>query len=254
MSRLEGKRAIISGAATGIGAATARRFVAEGAAVAIIDVNEADGQALVAELGAAGAAHFLPCDVGDVSVVQRAVERAAELLGGIDIVFANAGVGTIVVGGTVESIDPERWDLAFNVNARGVYALCRAALPYLRASGKGSIIMTSSASAFTSGERRPSHAYAATKGALISLVHAMAVSYGPEGIRVNALVPGLIRTRLTDDIAAQPGRLQAAIDAIPLRRAGTPDDMASCVLFLASDESSFVTGTFLVADGGQTAT
>lgn len=253
MGRLEGKRAIISGAATGIGAATARRFVEEGATVAILDVNEADGQAVAAELGGAGAAHFLPCDVADVAEVERAVQRAAELLGGLDVVFANAGVGTIVVGGTVESIDPERWDLAFNVNARGVYALCRAALPYLRASGNGSVIMTSSSSAFMGGERRPSHAYAATKGALIALVHAMAVSYGPEGIRVNALVPGLIRTRLTDDIAAQPERLQAAIDAIPLRRAGTPEDMASCVVFLASDESSFVTGTFLVADGGQTA-
>jgi NAD(P)-dependent dehydrogenase (short-subunit alcohol dehydrogenase family) len=253
MPRLTGKLAIISGAATGIGAATARRFAAEGASLAILDLNEADGRALVDELVAAGGrALFLSCDVADVAGVRAAVDRAADELGGLDIVFANAAVGTVVVGGTVESIEPERWDLTFDVNARGVYALCRAALPHLRARGGGSIVITSSSSAFTGTLRRPTHAYAAAKGALISLARAMAVSYGPENVRVNALVPGFVRTRLTQDVIAQPEAYQAALSAIPLRRVAEPEELAACALFLASDDASFVTGAALVADGGQT--
>ncbi len=254
MSRLDGKVAIISGAATGIGAATARRFVAEGARVAIIDVNEQDGMALAEELngGSAGKARFYGCDVADLDGVRDVVDQAAEAFGGLDIVFANAAAGTIVVGGTVESIEPERWDLAFGVNTRGVYGLTRAALPYMRARGGGSVILTSSSSAFIGTSARPTHAYAATKGALISLARSMAVSYGPLAIRVNALAPGLVRTRLTEDIVSTPERLAQAIKGIPLRRYAMPDELAACALFLASDDASFVTGTVLVADGGQT--
>ncbi len=253
MDRLAGKVALISGAATGIGAATARRFVAEGARVAILDVNEADGRALADELDAgAGKASFFACDVSDLDASRRAVDGAAEQFGGLDIVFANAAAGTIVVGGTVESIEPERWDLAFGVNARGVYGLTRAALPHVRARGGGSIILTSSSSAFIGASGRPTHAYAATKGALISLARSMAVSYGPEGIRVNAIAPGLVRTRLTEDILSNPETHDAAIRGIPLRRYAMPDELAACALFLAGADASFVTGTVLVVDGGQT--
>lgn len=253
MGRLDGKIAVISGAATGIGAATARRFVAEGARVAILDVNEKDGRSLAEELSSGSEnVHFVSCDVSDLDAVRSAVDHVARGFGGIDIVFANAAVGTIVVGGTVESIEPERWDLAFGVNARGVYGLTRAALPHLRARGRGSIIVTSSSSAFMGTLARPTHAYAATKGALISLVRSMAVSYGPEGIRVNAIAPGLVRTRLTEDILSDPERREQAISGIPLRRYAMPEELASCALFLASDDASFVTGAVLVADGGQT--
>ncbi len=180
MTRLEGKVAVISGAATGIGAATARRFVKEGARVAIIDMNATDGQALADDLNKAGDfARFFERDVADLDGVRDAVDHAASAFGGLDIVFANAAAGTIFVGGTVESIEPERWDLAFGVNTRGVYGLTRAALPYLRARGSGSVILTSSSSAFIGTSARPTHAYAATKGALISLARSMAVSYGP---------------------------------------------------------------------------
>ena len=253
MGRLEGKFAFISGAATGIGAATARRFVAEGASVAILDVNETDGQALADELaGDTGAARFYACDMSDLDAVQHAVDAAAAAFGGLDIVFANAAVGTIVIGGTVESIEPARWDLAFNVNTRGIYALTRAALPHLRTRGGGSIILTASSAVFIGASGRPTHAYSATKGALVSLARSMAVTYGPENIRVNALAPGFVRTRLTDDIASRPESLQQAIAGIPLRRYAMPDELASCALFLASDDASFVTGSVLVADGGQT--
>lgn len=209
--RLAGKRAIMSGAATGIGAATARRFVAEGATVALLDLNATDGAAVAREIGAA--ASFYACDVADPDAVRAAVDAAAGELGGLNIVFANAALGTVHVGGTVETLDPERWDLAFDVNARGVYALCRAALPHQRA---------------------------------------MAVSYGPENIRVNALAPGFVRTRLTADVLADPARAAAAIAGIPLRRVAEPDELAACALFLASDDASFVTGATLVVDGGQT--
>jgi len=158
----------------------------------------------------------------------------------------------VVVGGTVESIDPDTWDLAFDVNARGVYALCRACLPFLRAAGGGSIVLTSSSSAIIGTRARPTHAYAATKGALISLARAMAVSFGPEQIRVNAIAPGFVRTRLTEDIFSDPGRLEAALSAIPLGRHAEPEEIAACALFLASDDASFVTGCVLVADGGAT--
>jgi NAD(P)-dependent dehydrogenase (short-subunit alcohol dehydrogenase family) len=253
MPRLGGKRAIISGGATGIGAATARLFVAEGASVAILDTNQAGAGELVADMRAAGAMAFsVVCDVGDVAAVELGVGQAIEALGGLDIVFANAAVGTIVVGGTIESIEPERWDLAFDVNARGVYALCRAALPALRASGGGAIVITSSSSALVGQVGRPTHAYAAAKGALTALARAMAVTYGPDNIRVNALAPGFVRTRLTADVVSRPEALAAAIGTIPLRRIAEPEELAACALFLASDDASFVTGTTLVADGGQT--
>lgn len=253
MSRLAGKIAIISGGATGIGAATARRFAVEGASVAVLDVNTTAGRALVQDLNTAGGhGRFYDCDVSNIANVSDAVGLAVRDLGGIDILFANAGVGTIVVGGTVETIDLDHWELAFGVNARGVYALCRTAIPHMRARGGGAIVMTSSSSALVGTESRPTHAYAATKGALVSLTRAMAVTYGPENIRVNALVPGFVRTRLTQDVMSDPARMDAALQAIPLRRVAEPEELAACALFLASDEASFVTGTTLVADGGQT--
>ena len=125
--RLMGKRAIISGASTGIGAATAHRFVAEGASLILLDVNAADGQKLNDDLVARGGqCRFVPCDVGDPELVHQVV--AQEAGGGIDVVFANAAIGTITIGGTIESIEPDRWDVTFAINTRGVYALCRAAL------------------------------------------------------------------------------------------------------------------------------
>jgi meso-butanediol dehydrogenase / (S,S)-butanediol dehydrogenase / diacetyl reductase len=252
MRRLAGKRAVISGAATGIGAATAHRFVAEGASLVILDVNAEEGQQLTDELlSRGGQARFVLCDVSDPDAVRQAVDQEAGT--GIDIVFANAGIGTISVGGTIESIEPERWDLTFAINTRGVYALCRAALPHLRQADGGSVVITSSISAVIGSSHRPTHAYAASKGALLSLVRAMAVSYGPEGIRVNAVLPGFVRTRLTEDVLGPAGSRQATIATIPLRRYAEPEEIANCALFLASDEASFVTGALLVADGGQSA-
>jgi meso-butanediol dehydrogenase/(S,S)-butanediol dehydrogenase/diacetyl reductase len=180
--------------------------------------------------------------------VQRAIDQ--EHGGGIDIAFANAAIGTISVGGTIESIEPERWDLTFAIDTRGVYALCRAAVPRMRESPSGAIVITSSVSALIGTTQRPTHAYAASKGALLSLVRAMTVTYGPDGIRV---LPGLVRTRLTEDELGSAELRQATVATIPLRRYAEPVEIANCALFPASDEASFVTGSLLVADGGQSA-
>lgn len=170
--------------------------------------------------------------------------------GRIDVLFNNAGVGTMVVGGTVETIDLEHWDLAQDVNVRAMYLTSRAALPHLRAAGGGAIINTASVAAFVGRPERPTHAYAASKGAVLSLTRAMAVSFGRDKIRVNAICPGLIRTRLTRDIVAAAARKAAEHQGIPIGRVGEPEDIARCALFLASDDASFITGTHVVVDGG----
>jgi NAD(P)-dependent dehydrogenase (short-subunit alcohol dehydrogenase family) len=253
MGRLTGKTAIITGAATGIGAATARRFVDEGAKVAIFDVDVNEGQKLAEELtGTAGAARFFECNVADPRAVSAAVDLAVLEFNGLDIVFANAGIATAQMAGTVETIDPTHWDLAFDVNTRGVYSVAGAAIPHLREQHGGSIIINASINALVGRESHPNHAYAASKGALVALMRAMACTYGPEGIRVNAIAPGPIRTRLNDDLAAQPEEYAQAVAGVPLGRFGHVDELAASALFLASEDSSFVTGMVLVVDGGKT--
>ena len=170
------------------------------------------------------------------------VDAAVRAHGRIDVLFNNAGVGTMVVGGTVETIDLEHWDLAQDVNVRAMYLTSRAALPHLRAAGGGAIINTASVSAFVGRAERPTHAYAASKGAVLSLTRAMAVSFGRDRIRVNAICPGLIRTRLTRDIVDAAERKAAEHQGIPIGRVGEPEDIARCALFLASDDASFITG------------
>jgi len=181
----------------------------------------------------------------DCAAVVAAAVRAA---GRLDVLFNNAGVGTMVVGGTVETIDLDRWDLALDVNVRAIYLTSRAAVPALRAAGGGSIINTASVSAFRGSVERPSHAYAASKGAVLSLTRAMAASYGRDRIRVNAICPGTIRTRLTADIIERVERDVARL--IPLGRVGEPEDIARCALFLASPDSAWISGTQIVVDGG----
>ncbi len=204
-------------------------------------MNAAEGQQLTDDLiTRGGQARFFVCDVSDADAVQRAVDHEA---GGIDIVFADAAIGTISVDGTIESIEPERWDLAFAINTRGVYALCRTAVPRVRPSRGGTIVIASFVSALIGTSQRPTHAYAASKRALLSLVRAMVVSYGPDGIRVDAVLPGFVRTRLTEDVLGSAELQQATVATIPLRRFAEPVEIANCALFLASDKASFVWGS-----------
>jgi NAD(P)-dependent dehydrogenase (short-subunit alcohol dehydrogenase family) len=248
---LDGKAVLITGAATGIGRATARLFAAAGARLALTDVREAELEQTVSAVRAEGGeAIALVADLARPQDCAAVVEAAARAHGRLDVVFNNAGVGTMVVGGTVETISLEHWDLAQDVNVRAIYLVSRAAVPRLRAAGGGAIVNTASVSAFHGSRSRPTHAYAASKGAVLALTRAMAASFGPDGIRVNAICPGTIRTRLTADIIEGVERETVAGRGIPLGRVGEPEDIARCALFLASDEAAWISGAEIVVDGG----
>jgi NAD(P)-dependent dehydrogenase (short-subunit alcohol dehydrogenase family) len=248
---LNGKVAIITGAATGIGRASALLFARAGARVALVDVREPELARTEADVRAAGGeAMALAADLVQPDDCAAVVTRAVRGFGRLDVLLNNAGVGTMVVGGTVESISLEHWDLAQDVNVRAIYLVSRAAVPALRGAGGGAIVNIASVSAFHGSVDRPTHAYAASKGAVLALTRAMAASYGRDGIRVNAICPGTIRTRLTADIVERVERSAKEGHGIPLGRVGEPEDIARCALFLASDEASFISGAALVADGG----
>ncbi len=247
---LRGRVAIITGAATGIGRASALLFAQAGARLALADVRETELARTVAEVRAAGGEVApVTADLARPDQCAAVVVAAVRAFGRLDVVVNNAGVGTMVVGGTVESIALEAWDLAQDVNVRAIYLVSRAAVPHLRQRG-GAIVNIASVSAFHGSLTRPSHAYAASKGAVLALTRAMAASYGRDGIRVNAVCPGTIRTRLTADIVEGAERAAKEGRGIPLGRVGEPEDIARCALFLASDDAAFVSGAHLVADGG----
>lgn len=250
--RLEGKVAIISGGGTGIGAATARRFAAEGAKVVVTGRRQEPLEVVAAETGGLA----VPGDAADPEHAPEAVAAAVERFGGLDIVVANAGVG---LGGAAGEVDDERWLRTLDVNLTGPLRLARAALPALLQRGGGSIVLVSSISGLVASTE--SAAYLASKQGLIGLARSLAVDYGPRGIRANALCPGWVVTPMADEgadeLAAMRGvsREEAYLigtELVPLRRPATAEEMAACILFLASDESSYVTGTALVADGGTT--
>lgn len=248
---LRGKAAIITGAATGIGRASAELFARAGARVALVDSREAELTRTVADVRAAGGTVMsLVAELARPDDCAAVVAGAVRALGRVDVLLNNAGVGTMVVGGTVETISLEHWDLALDVNVRAMYLVSRAAVPHMRSAGGGAIVNISSVSAFRGSIERPSHAYAASKGAVLALTRAMAASYGRDGIRVNAICPGTIRTRLTADIVERVERAAKEGHGIPLGRVGEPEDIARCALFLASDDAAFVSGAHLVADGG----
>jgi NAD(P)-dependent dehydrogenase (short-subunit alcohol dehydrogenase family) len=251
MASLKGKVAIITGAATGIGRASAVHFAQAGARLILTDVRGDElAQTVRAVRHAGGEAISLTADLVRPEDCAAVVEQAVNTWRRVDILFNNAGVGTMVVGGTVETIDLERWDLAQDVNVRAIYLTSRAAIPAMRAAGGGSIVNTASVSAFRGSASRPSHAYAASKGAVLALTHAMAASYGRDRIRVNAICPGVIRTRLTADMIENVEREVSAGRIIPIGRVGEPEDVARCAVFLASDDASFISGTHIVVDGG----
>ena len=247
---LRGKVAIITGAATGIGRASALLFARAGARVALADLREPELARTEAEVRAAGGeVASIRADLARPDDCAAVVAAAVRAFGRLDVLLNNAGVGTMVVGGTVESITLEYWDLAQDVNVRAMYLVSRAAVPHMR-SARGAIVNIASVSAFRGSVERPSHAYAASKGAVLSLTRAMAASYGRDGIRVNAICPGTIRTRLTADIVNRVEQAAKEGHGIPLGRVGEPEDIARCALFLASDDASFISGAHIIADGG----
>ena len=221
-----------------------------GARVLLADSRGPELAGTEAEVRAAGGeAASIVADLAHPDPCATVVAAAVRAFGRLDVLLNNAGVGTMVVGGTVESIEIDRWDLAQDVNVRAIYLLSRAAVPRMRERG-GVIVNIASVSAFRGSMERPSHAYAASKGAVLALTRAMAASYGRDGIRVNAICPGTIRTRLTADIVDRVERAAREGHGIPLGRVGEPEDIARCALFLASDASSFISGAHIVVDGG----
>jgi NAD(P)-dependent dehydrogenase (short-subunit alcohol dehydrogenase family) len=238
---LAGRRALVTGAASGMGAETARRFVAQGARVALLDKDPAV-KTVAEEIGMP---HHV-CDVTDLEQVETSWEAVAEEFGGLDTVVNNAGFGT---ASKIHRTAPELWRSLIDVNLTGVWHGIRAAAPLLRASGGGVIVNTASISGVrpASGEA----GYAAAKAGVIALTATAALEYAPE-IRVNAVSPGTIRTTLTAPMLAWDVMAEAQVRKIPLGRIGEPDDVADVIVFLCSDLARFMTGQNLVVDGGNT--
>ncbi len=251
MGRLDGKVALISGGARGQGAAEALLFAREGAKVVIGDILDDEGrqtEAQIAELG--GDASYVHLDVTSTDDWDAAVQTALDRYGRLDILVNNAGIGG--TGGGIEGATLESWDRTLDINAKGVFLGTKAAIPALRDAGGGSIVNISSIAGII-GLTSGNPAYAASKGAVRLLTKSTAIQHAADNVRCNSVHPGMIVTAMTETLLSDPERRQYWDDIIPMDRLGTVDDIANGVLFLASDDSSFVTGSELVIDGGVTA-
>ena len=247
--RLEGKTALVTGAARGIGAAVARLFASEGARVALSDVLVDPGQQVTAEVvDAGGAAMFLEQDVSSEHDWERVVDAVVNRFGGLDVLVNNAG---IYERNTVEELDLETWKRVMEVNAEGVFLGAKACIPAMRRSGGGSIVNMSSVSSMKGSLW--STAYHASKGAVAAFTRSAALQYGRFGIRVNSVHPGAIATDMLDEVFAGSEVRHTRLDNLPLRREGTAEEVAKVVLFLASDDASYITGTEVRVDGGSLA-
>jgi len=247
-TRLAGKVAVVTGAAKGQGEGVARRFAAEGARVALLDVLDDAGKAVAAEIAAAGgSARYLHCDVADEAQVQSAIDAAASAFDGLDILYNNAAI--IAYGRRIADLSSAEWDRTIAVNLRGPFLCAKYALPHLVARGGGAIINVSSHGAFQASPTGVSD-YAVAKGGLVTLTYYLASEYGSERVRANCLAPGPVPTDLNRMfLGTEEGRAQTAL-WIPLGRVGAIDDVANAAVFLASDEASWITGAVLRVDGG----
>ena len=248
--RLQGKVAIITGGARGQGAAEARMFAREGAKVVFGDVLDDDGRQVEAEITAAGGeAVYVRLDVTDEESWREAVGTALSRFGKVDILVNNAGIASWNAG---DDASVAEWDRIMEVNAKGVFLGTKAVIPAMRAAGGGSIINISSISGMV-GQTNIHPGYNASKGAVRILTKSTAVQHAAEGIRCNSIHPGPVKTPMTERSWSNPEWLQATERRTPLGRYAEPDEIAYGVLFLASDESSFMTGSEMVIDGGMTA-
>jgi NAD(P)-dependent dehydrogenase (short-subunit alcohol dehydrogenase family) len=249
MKRLEGRIALVTGAASGIGRATVRLFAAEGAHVYVTDVNGAAAEATASELLKDGlAAQAIAADVSlgqDVTAMFRTVEKAH---GRLDVLVNNAGLN---VRGDFRHLTDADWTKIREVNLDGVVRVARDGFALLKASGRGSLVNVASIMAHRG--LRQLTAYSATKGAVTALTRGLAVEYAPFGIRVNVLCPGFVHTPLTARALRNPAIEKALVEGTALRRLGQPEEIARAALFLASDEASYVTGAELAVDGGMSA-
>ena len=243
--RIEGKVAVVTGGCSGIGLATVKRFAAEGAKVVIGDVDDANGSRIAQELGGV----FVHCDVTNRDQVETLFRTAKETFGSVDIAFNNAGISP-PEDDSILTTDLEAWRRVQEVNLTSVYLCCKAVLPYMLEQKKGSIINTASFVAVL-GAATSQISYTASKGGVLSMSRELGVQFAREGVRVNALCPGPVNTPLLQELfASDPERAARRLVHIPVGRFAEPDEIASAVLFLASDESSFITAAQFMVDGG----
>jgi NAD(P)-dependent dehydrogenase (short-subunit alcohol dehydrogenase family) len=250
MFRLEGRRALVTGGTAGIGEGIAAVLLRAGARVVVAGRDETRGAAARERLQQHGEVHFHAADVTDEEAVQRLVTRTVEALGGLDVLVNNAGTIRYV---PLHAMAREEWAQTIETNLTSIYLCTRAALPHLRRS-RGAIVNVSSNLAFRAGHAL-APAYNAAKAGVLALTQVLAVNYGPDGVRVNAVCPGLVPTELNRPRWGRWSEEEWARvrESYPLRRAGTPEDVGYAVLFLVSAEAGWITGTSLVVDGGLTA-
>ncbi len=249
-AKLAGKIAVVTGAASGIGRATSLLFAREGAVLALADVNKNNGRSVADEITqSSGRAFFESTDVSRAADCQRLVDRTLREFGRIDILFNNAG---IIRRATVLDLNEADWDRVMAGNVKSIYLLSRLVIPHMQKIGGGTIVNTASGWGLAGGAKAA--VYCASKGAVVLLTKAMAIDHGPQNIRVNCICPGDTATAMLQEEALQlredPSSFLADSAKRPLQRVGTPEEIAQAVLYLASDASSFVTGTTLVVDGG----
>ncbi|TDW15335.1 3-oxoacyl-ACP reductase [Kribbella kalugense] len=243
--RLEGRVAVVTGGASGIGLATVRRLAAEGAHVVIGDLDPAAGKAAADEVGGL----FVQTDVTDPTAVENLFKQAFDTYGSVDIAFNNAGISPPDDASILDT-GLEAWRKVQEVNLTSVYLCCKAAIPYMQRQGKGSIINTASFVAVM-GAATSQISYSASKGGVLAMSRELGVEFARQGIRVNALCPGPVNTPLlTELFAKDPERAQRRLVHVPMGRFGEPDEIAAAVAFLASDDSSFITANTFLVDGG----
>lgn len=243
--RLAGKVAVVTGGCSGIGLATVRRFAEEGAKVVIGDLDDTNGERIADEVGGA----YVHCDVTNKEQVDALFATAKEKFGSVDIAFNNAGISP-PEDDSILTTELEAWRKVQEVNLTSVYLCCKAALPYMLEQGKGSIINTASFVAVM-GAATSQISYSASKGGVLSMSRELGVEFARQGVRVNALCPGPVNTPLLRELfAADEERAARRLVHVPMGRFGEPEEMANAVLFLASDESSFITASTFLVDGG----